>query len=638
MKKSFIRQKYLIVALLMVTLSLLCSCKGQTHSNTSECEFIDYQPPREQERYLAIGFDDLRESDFSMVIPIFSEYGAQATFNRIGYSAGWTENDTNCVNVLLANGEELGDHTWMHCNYIFSDPMFNGQNPNGVEGNQIPFPSNEQLRVDRGDGRNAFGFLLTDSCQEQLSDWNNYTGTWTAFETCWGDLSDEECQYIREYFSVMNGQPELLDVLDELSNKYLGTTGTSRDSWDDEMQCYQSGIFTGCKTSANHEIWERILQVTSAYYEEMCGEKPVTWSWPGSIASPFHFEKDGCYYYDEEATILYNYLARFPSSLYYDEGGEPLYRSWDEVLAANGYLISHDTIYPSRMDGTNLTMMSKQLIYNASLSRENALVYRTNSSVGYNEIAESYDETFFSSGGSKGNAAQMYDAGGPFYEFIESIRQDTANGMVHGEVIDSVDCYSERMFLTEMLNYCQETGVKVITKKEAYSVCFEEIDEKGNLIYNADFRNTAEEFMPDAENLPTNPDGYVGDCYVKKYDGIRSLCTNSDTSYLHYGIPTGKILYGANTKGKGTISIYAIKNSDEVNLDVDKLELLAQINVDSSSDFDRVSTEFVVVDNEKTTYEQQWAGLGNKIMGLKIVYSEGLIVNKLSIIKTESIN
>lgn len=63
----------------------------------------------------------------------------------------------------------------------------------------------------------------------------------------------------------------------------------------------------------------------------------------------------------------------------------------------------------------------------------------------------------------------MYDDGGVFYKFIESIRQNTSNGMVHGEVIDSVE--SESNFFREMLEYCRSTGVNVVSKEDAYSVC-----------------------------------------------------------------------------------------------------------------------------------------------------------------------
>lgn len=580
------------------------------------------------QRYLAIGFDDFRDSDFTMVIPMLNEYGAHATFNKISNRTFLSDDDKEKIDLVLKCGSELGDHTWYHCNYIYNDPFFNGQNPACPEGDQEPFPTNEQMRNDCGDGTNAFGFSLLESCDVQLSDWNNYDHVWTAFDTAWGRLTDEECQYIREYFSIMHDNSGILDNLDELSNLYLGTSGSSKGSWSEEKQCYTGGIFTGCKTSANHEIWERILQVTGDYYEDQCGVRPITWSWPGSIPSPFIFYKDGKYYYDEDYTILCNYLAKFPSSIYENEDGTAKMRSWTDVLRDQGYQITHDTFYPSRQDGMECPMMSKQLIYNAFLSRDDALVYSTNRSVSNTEIANVYDEDFFDETSGKSKAAQMYDAGGAFYTFIESIRQNTSNGMVHGEVIDSVDSISERNFLKEVFEYCRKTGVHVVSKKEAYAVCFEQSFETGNLIYNAELRNTAREFMPDAENIPNNPDGYAGNCRVVTEDGKRALVTEGTTVYLHYGIPIGDILYSAMMKGNGSIRIYSIKNSDGVDLNNQKLDLLGEVAV-ASDTWTYYDVPFFIEDNPKTDFEQVCNGMGNKIMGIKIEFSEGLWIKDI---------
>lgn len=178
-------------------------------------------------RFLSIGFDDFRDSDFSLVYP-----------------------------------------------------LFNGQDPQNTEGDQKSFPSNEDLRDDRGDGRNAFGFLLSEEIEQRL--WDGYDKHWGAFEATWGELTDEQCQIIRDTFSIYKDQSGMLDKLDELSNRYLGTSGSSAGSWDKERGCYVGGIYTGAKTSANHEIWERICQVTRLFYQEQYNKdfSFITWSWP----------------------------------------------------------------------------------------------------------------------------------------------------------------------------------------------------------------------------------------------------------------------------------------------------------------------------------------------------------------------
>lgn len=212
------------------------------------------------------------------------------------------------------------------------------------------------------------------------------------FDATWGELTDEQCQIIRNSFSIYKDQSGMLDKLDILSNKYLGTTGSSRGSWDMEKGCYTEGIYTGAKTSANHEIWERICQVTKLFYRDKVQPRKwtsqrfwmkldeavsigqnedfsfVTWSMPGAIRSPFYYEKDGKQYYDVNCMQSYNYLAQFPSTLVTDAYGNPVNRSWTQVLRQAGYNMTHDTNYPGREDGQLLPMMSRQLIYNASLS------------------------------------------------------------------------------------------------------------------------------------------------------------------------------------------------------------------------------------------------------------------------------
>lgn len=54
-----------------------------------------------KKRYLAIGFDDFRESDFDMVIPLFKKYGATATFNRIAWNATPSKVDLRLIICIM---------------------------------------------------------------------------------------------------------------------------------------------------------------------------------------------------------------------------------------------------------------------------------------------------------------------------------------------------------------------------------------------------------------------------------------------------------------------------------------------------------------------------------------------------------
>lgn len=103
-----------------------------------------------EKRFVSLGFDDFRTSDFSLIIPILNKYDAKAEFNRIHFSADVTEQDRERIQILIDGGHELGDHTWRHFSFIFDEPLFNGQDPDCLDGNQVPFPSNSQLRDNTG--------------------------------------------------------------------------------------------------------------------------------------------------------------------------------------------------------------------------------------------------------------------------------------------------------------------------------------------------------------------------------------------------------------------------------------------------------------------------------------------------------
>ena len=588
-------------------------------------EKLDYSYKSEvnsEKRFLAIGFDDFRESDFSLIIPLFEKYGALATFNK--FISSEDESDNQKLSSVLSKGHEVGDHTFMHSAFPYEDALFNGQNPSSPDGNQIPYPTNAQLREDVGNGRNAFYMLLTSTVNSVIA--NSPLNP----SVTWGDLTDEQCQTLREYYSVLKN-PALSTLLDTLSNKYLGTSGASVGSFNSDTGIYTGGIFTGCKTSANHEVWERILQLVQCYYKDKydLNWNLQCWSWPGEYYFGKGFKTSELSYYDSEMTINYNMNARFESSLYTDETGSAKLRSFTDVLREFGYKYTHDYIYPGRVDGLSHTAMKAQFYMNEDLSKCDAVLYPTNRTVPYLSVANSYPNTFFTSGKTKG--AQMYDADGAFRDFIEALRHDTAHGLIHGEVIDSYDSYSEKIFFEEALKYCKAVGIEVITKAEAYDICFNNRIEKGNLIYNRSLKNTAKDYFADATNVPTNPDGYLGNCLVIEDIDGNILVTSGETTYIHYGIPLGKIKYTAFIKGNGKVSIYAIKCGDDASLK--NLTRLATINIDSKDGFTEQYVSVVVPDNPMTSWIPNLEGRDNKIMGLKIVYSSGLHIKNISLKK-----
>lgn len=191
------------------------------------------------------------------------------------------------------------------------------------------------------------------------------------------------------------------------------------------------------------------------------------------------------------------------------------------------------------------------------------------------------------------------------------------------------------MLLEKMLDYCKKTGVEVITKAEAYDICFNHSVKNGNLIYNPKLRNTAKEYMPNANNVPTIPDGYNNDCSVE-YDSDNTAVlvvpeSGYGVSFYQYGIPCGKLKFSADAKGYNTIKIYAFQNNVSTELNNSEMELLATINVTNTSSFDNVSSEILIKYYGITEKESLCDGYGEKICGLKIIYGQGLNVKNIKL-------
>lgn len=456
----------------------------------------------------------------------------------------------------------------------------------------------------------------------------------TEVDNTWGALTDAECQRIRETYSLICDH-DMCDLYDTLSNKYLGTEGHSydSDSWDGSK--LTKGVFAGCKTSQNHEVWERILLLTQIYYKEQYGlnYNIKTWSMPGSKnGNLFFIDENGIKYYDSAKTKMANNLARFESSYLKNDDGTIMARSWTDVLADFGYCMSHDNFPPSYKDSNARVAMAYQLIYNASESRKNAIPYPTNFYIDYLAPSTSYPKDFFE--GKKSKAVEMYDdksvAGTPFRTYVENIRKATSNGIVAGGLFDSVDTYSSRVFFEELLKWCKAVGIEVITKASAYDICFNHSIKNGNLIYNPKLRNTAEEYFKDSQNLPSNPDGYNGDCEVIVENNERILNINGITTYNHFGIPSGNIKYSVKAKGEGTIIIKIIRNKSDFYLS--GLENIARINI-NSADWEEYSAEFSINQPSEGEYEQVCAGLGDKICGIMIHYYSGVSLKDIAMVK-----
>lgn len=568
------------------------------------------------ERILTVGFDDIRLSDLLWVAPLFKKYNARATFNKIfyGYELGI---ELRNIRKLVKEGHEIGCHTILHEQYIYFDPLFNGQDPQKPDGSgQTPFPSNDDLRVDIGNGFNVFGRKLSDKVEYDFID-----------NCSWNELTDVQCQAIRDRFSVFK-DTELLGTLDLLSHRFLGTNGLSKNSWSDEKGCYTQGVFTGCKTSENHEIWERIFLIQDHLLKEMkLGlDRIVTWSWPGSRSSNLTFGDDVVRYYDHEMTKLKNNSSRIYSSLTNKE------RSITDVLRSFSYNNTHDTIYPGRIDGNNIAEQRQQFIYNAFLSRKDALLYPTTRTIKGMHCRESKGLRQFESEGKAYNIDKNNNNG--VFTSLEELRHALGSGVMAGCLWDSSFKPSEQKYWELILRYCKETGVSVIPKKEAYKVAFLQKREKGNLIYNPCFSNTLINFLPN-NDVPSNPDGWIGDCNDTIKDNQSILSIHGEVRNRNYGMPYGHLRYSVEAKGHGRIEYGFIRNNTPLGKSVvggGDLLIINDINTDSwaSYSFD-IQVPDIPIEDESDMFE----GRGNKIIGIEFLYEGELSIKELSLIKIE---
>lgn len=274
--------------------------------------------------------------------------------------------------------------------------------------------------------------------------------------------------------------------------------------------------------------------------------------------------------------------------------------------------------------------MSLQFLLNSKNRRPDSLIYANiaHRNMHYVTIANEYTEGT-SLQGSEPLEVQMYDGGGSFKTALEAWRHGTANGIIVGELIDSQDTWSERVILEGLLKYAISAGIQIIPLEEAYDICFRNETIGGNLIYNPEFRNTAKDFMPTAQTVPTNPDGYIGQCSVSNVDGVPTLITTGTVVYTHFGAPYGRLTFSLDVIGVGNIVVKAIKNNTDYS-EQENAETIATIQVNNNTqNFVSVSESLLVKDNPMTAYEQLCAGYGDKIIGLRIEYPSGLQIRNV---------
>jgi len=651
---------------------------------TQKIEFKYQGKLTNEKRYATLGFDDFRIGDFAYVIPMLDKYGAKAEFNLIKwYSKTSSEENLSKErqNILQCafSGQEIGDHTFRHEKFPFSDPMWNGQNPASLDGTQTPYPSNDQMRVDVGNGVNYFGVSLSEKPYSEIK----YRGQ--SIDHTWANLTDDECQAVRNWYSLFGdindetigetGHSGLLPYLDSLSNTYLGTSGSSKGSWIDvEGETngghYSGGIYTGMHSSANEEIWERYMQLVDIYTKDLYGYngRIKTFSMPGSKSSYdakfFFYGTDPNFpsskYYDIDRTIPLNYNSRWESATLKNLDGTPKVRSFTELLREFGYVATHDYDVPGRIDNLGFNAYQIRFFPNADLSQLDGVGRFNNYELYKSNPAPSItNNSWFISG--KKKETELYDRIDWYRGAIEVFRQYTGGGrfagLVADTIIDSQKIYGYMSVFEGLVKYCKAAGIELLTTQEAYDVAFNHRLDNGNLIYNPYLRNTAKEFLVGEDTnanyqVPDNPDGYYGNCSVEKDtdDGnVNVLVTAGDVRYEHWGIPYGHLEYIADVKGEGTITIYEFKNKTALEtwypqgttINAKQIKLsdcgssIADKTVSSASDFSEQKIEFVISNNDYETWTDRTEIMGDKVIGIVIVYSSGLKVKNVRLRKVK---
>jgi len=648
--------------------------------STPKIEFKYNGQLNNEKRYATFGFDDFRTSDFAYMIPMLNKYDAKAEFNLIkehtrNSSKSDLDNQKQKVLQCAFSGQEIGDHTFQHEKFPFSDPMWNGQNPSSLDGTQTPFPSNDQMRVDAGNGKNYFGISLSSKPYSDIK----YQGQ--SITHTYANLTDDECQAIRNWYSLFGDiddaatgetrHSNLLPYLDTLSNMYLGTTGNSKGSWVDvEGETngghYTGGIYTGMHSSANEEIWERYMQLVDIYTKDLYGYngRIRTWSMPGSKSSSdayfFFYGTGSTKYYDIDRTIPLNYNSRWESATLKNPDGTPKVRSMTELLREFGYVATHDYEVPGRYDALGRNAYEIKFFPNADLSQING-VGRFNNYELYtgDPVSSISDSSWFISG--KQRETELYDRISWYRGAIEVFRQYTGGGRFAGLIADTQNeitkIYGYMSVFEGLVRYCKSAGIELLTTQEAYDVAFHHRLDKGNLIYNPYLRNTAKEFLVGEDTntnyqVQDNPDGYYGSCSVEKDEddcNVNVLVTAGNVRYEHWGIPYGHLEYIADVKGEGTITIYEFKNKTAIEtwnpqgttIAAKRINLsdcgssIADKTVSSTSDFTEQKIEFTISDNDLEVWNDRTETMGDKVIGIIIVYSTGLKVKNIRLNKVK---
>ena len=174
-------------------------------------------------KYLAIGWADWFNEDQIVLCPLLVKYDFQHTFywqSKPKTDAYLTSKYTDVSRdpgIAERSGSFSAEHMYLHWTWLVLCASYDGRTT----------PSIDDLRLDRGDGRNQWGHAITATVLDSVGEVFCVSYLQIPEETYnkqWQNLTDSECILIREQLGVFttpddyqNGQ-KMLEGLDYLSN------------------------------------------------------------------------------------------------------------------------------------------------------------------------------------------------------------------------------------------------------------------------------------------------------------------------------------------------------------------------------------------------------------------------------------
>jgi hypothetical protein len=624
-----------------------------------------------ENKYIALGWADFFTTDKAENLPHITKYnslGFGVTFYR--QIKPTTANpllsiyDREALKNIEKVGSRDGQHGLiLHIAFLSAQPLCDGR----------LHPPNDDMRLDRGDGKNEFGHDITDTFDNTVG--SVIRASWLRLSAelgakAWEDLTDADCIAIRKSLGAFGmpidgqNQQKVLESIDILSARYCGTTGTSvynddyatrtpntADGFEpSESNKIIGGIFQGATTTQNHEIWERLLVISKQTKIEFEGltKDDIFHSSVGGNPDTLSYESAGIKYLDKAHGKLPYGHSLFSSSI----TGE--IRSYMDALREAGYKTGFFTqgdgyIYPieagrqmkknglKRLDCLGDTFWSKLRPWDSTipLAAQQALLLEED------VVKSLYDYTLTNIADYP--ADSEFTSPAAFYPVLNTMTKFLAWGTTPVFVADSGttgDGISSYILVLEALyQFCRRAGITVISHEQAYELATIKLLPAGwNYFPNPTFETTPKT-VTESLNAPIYPDGWDGGEVLEEDTGggntnVLHIASDGTIYTRNYSIkPPMNLSLTFKAKGIGTLIVRKIINKDAYNATYAVINTIAINSPDSYIEY----SDTVILPDEAMEvygepddlndglYQNYMKGYGDKICGIQIelIIAEG---------------